>query len=144
MDDNLAKSDYMLYNQIADLQFKDKRTNDLTYMYQMSGTRKSCFMNRDIETSMMKDIYRNKLPFCNPCVATRGGNHPGCEIQRSCPKPEYSKYYLNDFLLVPCPKPTYKNYVVCGDEIDGSTKCCSKRHQLFKNWTKRKEMITGL
>lgn len=135
--DPQSKSDYMLFTNISDLQFKDKRTNDLQFIYQMSRTAPRCMIDRGDELKFFKDIYANKIPFCNPCTDTRGGNYPGCERQRSCPKPEYSKYYMQDFLLVPCPKPTHKNYLVCDEDH-----CCSKRHQLFKNITKRKD-ITG-
>lgn len=127
------KSDYMLYTSISDLQFKDKRTNDLAYMYQMSRTKPKCLIDRGDELDLFKEIYKNKIPFCNNCTNTRGGNYQGCEPVKECPKPEYEKYFLNEFLLTPCPKPTHMNYINCNEE-----KCCSIRHQLFKNQTKRK------
>lgn len=130
----LEKSDYMLSTNIFDMQFRDKRTNDIAFEYQMSRTAPRCLVDRGAEHGFLKDSYRNKIPACNACTATRGGNHPGCEPQRSCPHPEYSRYYMSEFLLMPCPKPTHKNYVVCGAD-----KCCAKRYQLFKNWTKRKD-----
>ena len=138
----IDKSDHMLFTNISDLQIKDKRTNDLQYIYQMSQNKPRCLIDRGDELHLLKNIYNNKTPLYNNCIATRGGNSPGCEPERSCPKPEYSKYYLNEFLLVPCPKPTYKNYLVGGQIADNSFKYCSKRHQLFKNITKRKD-ITG-
>ena len=135
--DRQDNSDVMMYRRIAELQFKDKRTNDLQFIYQMSRTSPRCLIDRGTELSFFKDIYKNKTPFCNGCTETRGGNYPGCEPQRPCPKPEYSRYYMNEFLLTPCPKPTYKNYLVCDE-----TECCSKRHQLFSNITKRKDITS--
>lgn len=136
--DNIERSDFLMYNKIIELQFKDKKQNDLSFIYQMSSPAPRCMIDRGDELKFFKEIYKNKIPFCNQCTADRGGNHPGCEIQRSCPKPEYSRYYMNEFLLTPCPKPTYKNYVVCDQTECG--KCCSKRHQLFNNVTKRKDI----
>jgi hypothetical protein len=125
-----VKSDFMLFNNISDLQFKDKKINDMSYMYQMSRTTPRCLIDRGDELNFLK--YK---PICVDAINTRGGNYTKCEPERSCPHPEYTKYYLNEFLLTPCPKPTYKNYIVCGED-----KCCSKRHQLFKNITKRKDI----
>ena len=132
------RSDYMIYTKIAELQLKDKRINDISYIYQMSRTIPRCLIDRGDELFLFKDIYKNKTPFCNNCTDTRGGNYPGCEPQRNCPKPEYTQYYMNEFLLTPCPKPTHKNYLVCDQTNCG--KCCSKRHQLFGNITKRKDI----
>ena len=132
MDNVSASSDFMLYTNIADLNFKDKRQNGLSFIYQMSRTAPRCFMDRGAELALWADNYKTRIPVCTPCTATRGGNHPGCQPNRSCPKPEYSPTYLKDFLLVPCPKPTYKNHIMCNEE-----KCFSKRHQLFNNMTKR-------
>lgn len=123
----------MVYTSISDLQFQDKKRNDLQYQYQMSKTTPRCLIDRGDELKLFKEIYKTKTPFCNSCTNNRGGNHPGCTPDRSCPHPEYAKYYLNEFLLVPCPKPTHLNYVECDDK-----KCCSIRHQLFRNNTKRK------
>ena len=148
---SLDKSDHMLYTNISELQFKDKRTNDLQYIYQMSQSINNCRIDRGDELKLFKDIYENKVAICNSCTDTRGGNYVGCEPSLPCytynnaykeiqnleTRPEYSKYYLNEFLLTPCPKPTYKNYIVCGED-----RCCSKRHQLFNNMTKRRD-ITG-
>jgi hypothetical protein len=132
----IDKSTFMLYNTISELQFADKKRNDLAFLYQMGQTVPRCLMDRGKEHGLFLDHYRTKMPLCNECIENRGGNELGCEPVRSCPHPEYSKYYMNEFLLVPCPKPTYRNHGVCGEE-----KCCSKRHQLFKNWTKRKDLV---
>ena len=135
---DLGKSDHMLYTNIAATQFKEMRQNDQAFIYQMSRTAPRCTMDRGAEFSLLSDNYKANAPYCTPCTANRGGNHPGCKPKRSCPHPEYSRYYLGEFLLVPCPKPTHKNYLVCEQEDCG--KCCSKRHQLFKNVTKRKDI----
>jgi hypothetical protein len=37
-----------------------------------------------------------------------------------------------EFVLQPCKNNTWKNYQTCD-----SMKCCSKKHQMFDNWTKR-------
>jgi len=129
----MEQSDFMLQTNISDLQFKDKRTNDLSFIYQMSQTQPRCLIDRGDELKFFKDQYLNKTPFCNDCTATRGGNNLKCGRDRSCPHPEYIKYYMQEYLIIPCPKPTYKNYVTCNED-----KCCSRNHQLFKNWTKRK------
>ena len=131
----LDSSDFMLATNIYELQFKDKRQNDLSYIYQMSRTQPRCLIDRGNELAFLSDNYKNKNANCSECVLDRGGNMPTNSIDRPCPKPEYTKFYLNEFLLVPCPKPTYKNYIVCDED-----KCCSKRHQLFKNITKRKDI----
>ena len=124
-------SDAMLYTNISDLQFKDKKQNDSQYMYQMSQTIPKCLMDCEKEHALQTTNYKSKMPTC--ISEDRGGNNITCATQRTCPHPEYSKYYLSEFLLVPCPKPTHQNYVVCDE-----AQCCSKRHQLFKNLTKRK------
>ena len=126
----MEQSDFMIYTDIATLQFKDKRTNDLAYLYQMSRTTPRCLVDRGQEKLMQQGDDKR---MCNKFINGRGGNYPGCEPTRSCPHPEYSRYYMNEFLLVPCAKPTYKNYIRCDD-----VKCCSIQHQLFNNWTKRK------
>lgn len=124
----MEKSDFIVYNHIAELQMNDKKINDSAYLYQMSKTIPKCLMDRDIESKLQKDIYKNRIAICGDYTKNRG-------FDMSCPHPEYSKYYMQDFLLVPCPKPTHKNYIVCDKD-----KCCSKNHQLFKNWTKRKSI----
>jgi hypothetical protein len=134
----LQNSDYMLYTNISDLQLKDKRQNDLSYIYQMSRTQPRCLIDRGDELKFFADNYKNKTTICNDCITNRGGNGVVCNTDKSCPKPIYDSYFIKDFLLVPCPKPTYKNYGVCNED-----KCCSKRHQLFKNVTKRKD-ISGM
>lgn len=123
----MEQSDYILYHNISDLQFKDKRTNDLFFKYQMSQSLPRCFIDREKEHQFWLDNYKSKIPTCNDL------NNCNKEPLRPCP--EYSKYFLNEFLLFPCPKPTHKNYLVCDKE-----KCCSQRHQLFKNITKRKDL----
>lgn len=149
---DLDKSDYMLHTNIAETQFKEMRQNDKAFIYQMSRTAPRCSMDRGREFSLWADNYKTKTPFCNGCTATRGGNHSkqGCLPSRSCPHPEYSRQYMGEFLLVPCPKPTHKNYIVCerdenfsnNSELRDCGKCCSKRHQLFKNVTKRKDITS--
>lgn len=136
---DIDKSDYMLYTNIADTQFKEMRQNDKAFIYQMSQTAPRCTMDRGREFSLWADNYKTRTPFCNGCTATRGGNHPSCPPDRSCPHPEYSRQYMGDFLLVPCPKPTHRNWLVC--EQGDTGRCCSKRHQLFKNVTKRKDLV---
>ena len=128
------QSDYMLYTNIADVQFAHKRANDLSFIYQMSRPAPRCMMNRDIESKFQIKGYRT---MCNPCTERRGGNAVACGSDRSCPHPEYSRFYMNEFLMVPCPHPTHKNSIVCSEDS-----CCSKRHQLFKNITKRKDITS--
>jgi len=128
----MEQSDFMIYTDIAMQQFKDKRTNDLAYMYQMSQTQPRCLMDRSAEHSLFIDQYKTKIPFCNSCTETRGGNCMKKE-DNFCPHPEYTKAYLNEFLIVPCPKANHKNHITCND-----SKCCQYRHQLFRNNTKRK------
>jgi hypothetical protein len=130
----MEQSDFMLQTNISDLQFKDRRTNDLSFIYQMSQPQSRCLIDRGNELKFFKDQYLNKTPFCNDCTDNRGGNATKCAKDRSCPHPSYVRFFMrDDYLIVPCPKPTYKNYVTCNEE-----KCCSRNHQLFKNWTKRK------
>ena len=133
----IDRSDFMLKTNIESLQFRHISENDKAFDYQMSRTAPRCFVDRAFESRLLNDNYKVRTPYCDGCTANRGGNHPGCEIYKSCPHPEYSKYYLGEFLMVPCPKPTYKNYIVCDTD-----KCCSKRHQLFKNLTKRKDIAS--
>lgn len=120
----MDKSDFMLWTNISDLQFKDKRTNDLAYLYQMTRS-PVCAIDRTLESHLLLDHYRSKTPAC----VTNYCGHP----EPIDPCPGFDRYNLAEFLIVPCIKPTHKNYVICGED-----KCCTKQHQLFKNLTKRR------
>lgn len=123
------QSDSMLFTNISHLQFKDRKTNDLNFIYQMSKSTNRCRMDRDAEFKMLTQNYRSKQQTCVKELSSYR------EPNRPCPHPELDQYYMQEFLLTPCFKPTYKNHLVCNED-----KCCSKRHQLFKNVTKRKDI----
>lgn len=133
------KSDFMLATNISYLQFKDKRANDMAFLYQMGQNVPRCMMDRAAESALWKDTYRTKTPFCSEGTMSRG-NNMGCEPDRPCPKPMYSPHLLKDWLLTPCSPPIHKNYIVFGKNANGNEAYCSKQHQMFKNNTKRKDL----
>lgn len=130
---NLEKSDFMLCNNSAYLQYKDRYQNDSIFIQQMSNPQQWCLKNID-EDSKFKIQANPRISTITPLIKKRGSTHP--EPIKPCPK-LYTKYNMRDFLLIPCPINTYKNYQVFDDN-----KQCSKSHQVLNNWTKRK-IITG-
>ncbi len=129
---DLVRSDHLLCTNSAYLQYKDKKMNDGLFVQQMSRPRDMCLRNIDNENRLFLTPSSREYT-CSKFLASRGGNE-GCEPNVPCPK-LYTKYNMNDFLLVPCPKNTYKNYLVFDDK-----KTCSKTHQILNNWTKRRDI----
>jgi hypothetical protein len=132
--DNL-KSDEMLFTNISYLHLKDKRTNDQQFIYQMSQPQNRCVRNIELEDRLWKDTFNEKKPFCSRQIDNRG-NNAGCERNINCPKP-MTDYQMKEWLLIPCACTDHLNYLIQDDK-----KICSRKHQFFKNVTKRKN-VTG-
>ena len=103
--------------------FKNKKQSDLSFYYQIDNKVSSALP------------YANRVPVdTRVCVmtngiTTRGGNDYSCF-------PEKMPCFTMDtseFLMTPCHENTFQNHLVCDEN-----KCCSLRHQMFNNITKRK------
>lgn len=126
---DVDKSDYMLFTNISQLQWNDKRINDSQFIYQMNRTKPLCMADPDTESAMWKNVYKTKTPICMLNIKKH------CEPIVSCPKPVNNSYTMKDWLMVPCAPPTHKNYIV-----EDNSKKCSLQHQTFRNVTKRKDI----
>ena len=133
---NWQHSDNMICNTKANLTFQHKKQNDLMF-YKSIGTSLLSPM-RDPTTEF--NLLSGKDPrSCNLSKAftSRGGNSLNCSDTPCKSIPQgydcMKQQNIQEYLLMPCKQNTFRNHIVCDD-----TKCCSKRHQLFMNITKRK------
>lgn len=126
----LSQSDSMICNSKAFATFKNKKQSDLSFYYSIDNK---------VDSPLP---YTNDSAFMIPqdtrmCVMTngimmRGGNGYSC-------LPDKMSCFTRDtsaFLLDPCPENTFQNHIVCDDD-----KCCSLRHQMFNNITKRNGVV---
>ena len=124
---NCEQSDFMLYNGIADLHWKFKKEADQQFISQMSQNIARC----PIDTHLLNgDLIDPRKAVCNDIINKRGSMC--AEPVFACPNKIYNPYLVQEFLLLPCPKPSNDNSLV-----EGSDKICSKKHQLFRNQTRR-------
>lgn len=128
---NLERSDAMLLNNHAYLQYKDMKTNDMLFRQQFSSAQPRCLKEIELENRVN---LSSRIPSCDQSIISRGGNNRNCPGITKCPN-IYSAHSLNEFLIIPCSKNTYKNYLV----TDGK-KVCTKSHQVLNNWTRRKDI----
>lgn len=127
---DLEKSDKMMCNTKANNMYKYLKENDALFLQSM----------RNSQPVHIRDVGREfsqidpKLYICNDVINTRGGNAVFCEADKLAPGyNNYTKYHMNEYLLVPCKENTWKNHVQCDNN-----KCCSVQHQMYDNLTKRK------
>ncbi len=99
----------------------------------MGKTTNVCSQNRSTESCLIQGMPTH-MASCDEMMLTRGHNI-GREPVKSCVKPVIDSYRLQNWLLVPCLETTHKNYLKCDDN-----KCCSIKHQMFKNQTRRKDL----
>jgi hypothetical protein len=128
---DLEKSDKMMCNTKANNMYKYLKENDTLFLQRMRNTQPVHVRDIGKEWSHMIDP---KMYICNDVINTRGGNAVYCEADKSAAGyNNYTKYHMNEYLLVPCKENTWKNYVQCDNN-----KCCSVKHQMYDNQTKRR------
>lgn len=136
MSADLAKSDDILCNNMRYHDFYEKKKNDLAFCWQMQG----CVLPQEKVVDKETRLWRgNKEADCSlDLYKTRAGNSkvPNCGPVQPFPMAQgydnYNNESLKDYLLIPCMQNTFRNHLSCDDK-----KCCSVRHQLFMNMTKR-------
>jgi hypothetical protein len=135
----LDQSDDIRCNNINFLRFKDKKQNDTMFCMRMNGcTVPKEPKNIDNESKLWRGSRGANCSL--PYYLTRGGNSKKCPTPVTETRKDAivgydnfeSAYSLNNYLMVPCKQNTFRNYVQCDNE-----KCCSIRHQLFMNVTRR-------
>ena len=132
--DNINKSDMMLCTNNAYLQYKDRHTNDMQFLQQMSNTRPLCLKNIEKESTLF--LVESSKKMKTSSIINKRGITNCSEPRQICPN-IYSKYSMQEFLVTPSrEKNTYKNYLV----MDKDCKPIILQHQMLNNWTKRKEI----
>ena len=128
----LEQSDDILCNNMKYYDFYAKKKDDLAFCHVMQN----CWRPEEKIVDKETKLWQGKKE--KDCSIgyhiTRGGNAKCVEKEYSI-KAGYDNYTpesLKDYLLIPCKQNTYRNYIACDD-----AKCCSIRHQMFMNQTKR-------
>ena len=128
---DLEKSDKLMCNTKANSMYKYRKENDSIFLQTMRNTQPVNIRDVGREFAEMIDP---KLYICNDVINTRGGNAVYCESEKlAAGYNNYTKYHMNEYLLVPCQENTWKNHVMCDND-----KCCSVKHQMYDNQTKRR------
>jgi hypothetical protein len=131
---NSLKSDSIVCNSWLDNNYKFKSFNDRLFLQQMMQTPPSELKKIDLETDLLTTQHKGKQYTCNRGTETRGDNARNCEYLQLVEEfGRYTRYNMQGYLLLPCSIPNYRNHLICG-----SKECCSNRHQIFDNMTKRK------
>lgn len=140
-DETINISDEILCTYLKYLNHKERKANEEFMLRQFSYC---TIQDRDIDKESMFWLKQSE----NDCRVlthkTRGGNAKSeiCSTPNASGTkvPEVKAGYdnftsksLEEYLLIPCKMNTYRNYVSCD-----VGKCCSIRHQLFMNQTKKK------
>lgn len=132
--ENIDKSDSMICNTKALMTFNHKKENDILFYNQMGNVQPTQLRDFDAEYELFTNTMNPRLYTCNPYVDARGGNAFQAPERTMCQGYQcYNSYHMQENLLVPCKENTFQNYVDCDND-----KCCSVRHQLFMNVTKRR------
>ena len=133
----LEMSDNIICNNMKYYDFYGKKKDDLAFCWQMHNCNRLPEKVINDETMLWRG---HKEKNCDlGYMKTRGGNIKEylCKEMKKPMGPagydNYNAQSLQDYLLVPCKQNTFKNYINCDDK-----KCCSIRHQMFMNHTKRK------
>lgn len=128
----LQMSDAILCNNMKHLNFYEKKKDDLAFCWQMHN----CSLPEEKVVDNETRLWRGKKEAdCSVGYFTvRGGNAKPCNTAPYGPAgyDNYTSESLQDYLLIPCKQNTFRNYIRCDDK-----KCCSIRHQMFMNHTKR-------
>lgn len=130
----LEYSDSIVCNNRAYLGWKYTKMNDTLAQQRFQGTLPTGIRDIDTESHLWTSTMNPREYVCSPMVTSRGRNDMTCK-----PDEFYQGYdnfngrSLSDYLLIPCKENTFRNHIECD-----SDKCCSIRHQLFCNMTKRK------
>lgn len=134
---SIKMSDNILCNNLNYFDFYQAKDNNQAFCWQMQG----CVLPGDKMIDSETHLWRGKKE--DDCTIglfeTRGGNakDPTCgkkvnKIDVAAGYDNYTANSLENYLLVPCKQNTFRNYVNCDQN-----KCCSIRHQMFMNLTKR-------
>jgi hypothetical protein len=126
-------SDAILCNNLTYHDYLHRKDNDRAFCWRMNGCILPDKKPIDVESHLWK---KEKEAMCGEIMNIRAGNAK----DYICPHPTATVGYdnmssapnMNDYLMVPCRINTYRNYIACDDK-----KCCSIRHQMFMNHTKR-------
>jgi len=133
MDNEAAcMSDAILCNNLRYHDYLHKKGNDRAFCWQMNACYLPAKKPVDVETRLWK---KEKGAMCGDIMNVRAGNARDCQ-----PTPKTTVGYdnmaspmsMNDYLMVPCRENTFRNHLECDTK-----KCCSVRHQMFMNHTKR-------
>lgn len=137
IEDTLGKSDDIHCNNMRYYNFYSKLKDDRAFCHQMQN----CYLPQekviDDETKLWR---KQKGQDCSIGYhITRGGNSktPSCKpVMNKVLGPagydNYTSESLSEYLMIPCKQNTFRNHLACDNN-----KCCSVRHQLFMNQTKR-------
>ena len=128
MNSPINQSDEMVFTSISELHAKFRIESDKQFINQMSQTVPLCSIDYH---ELNGSIINPKVSVCDKMIANRGII---ChEPVFTCPNKIYNPYLVQDWLLLPCPKPGYDNSLVADQN-----KICSRKHQIFRNQTRRK------
>lgn len=134
--DDLAKSDTMVCNTRANNIYKQRKENDTLFLQQMNNTQPTRLRDFRAEFDLLSAAMNPRKYTCNDAILSRGANVTSCGLNQDvcvgwdCYN---APYHAGDFLMYPCKDNTWRNHIECD-----ATKCCSIKHQLYMNNTKRK------
>lgn len=129
---DIEKSDAMICNNHMERLCKYNALNNHAFVQQMTVPQPTQLRNVDQESQAYFGM--STRTYCDDLINVRGKNAlVPCINKRPCMGYEcYTPFHINDYTLIPCKENTWRNHLVCDDG-----KCCSLRHQMFMNITKR-------
>lgn len=129
---DIEKSDSMICNNFVERRCKYNAMNQRAFLQHMGQPQPTQL--RDIVQESEAWRGMSTRTYCDSLINVRGKNAlVPCIDKRPCMGYEcYTPFHLHDYALIPCKVNTFRNHLVCDGE-----KCCSLRHQLFMNVTKR-------
>lgn len=128
-------SDRILCTDITYWNYEVNKNNESILQRQFQH---SALCNKDVNKETLL-LLKHRERDCQVITQnTRGGNAKSqiCDTSSySIPVgyDNFSSTSLAEYLVIPCKQNTYRNYLGCN-----ATDCCSIRHQLFWNHTKKK------
>lgn len=128
---DFEKSDIMICNNVLERRCMNDTAQYRAFLQQLGKTQPVTLRDVDRETGFLQG--QSTRTFCNEATNTRGGNAVPCKDSACIGYKCYTPYHMHDWLLTPCVDNTFRNHIECDDD-----KCCSIRHQMFMNITKRK------
>lgn len=127
------QSDAMICNTRANNVYKHALENDALFLQRMNNSMPTRLRDFDREFDMMSASMNPRKYTCTDSIMSRGANVTTCNKQTfGVGWDAYTPYHLNDYLLVPCKDNTWVNHIECDDD-----KCCSVKHQMYMNHTRR-------